>query len=47
MDKIQSPSLGTGKNRNPYQPKNSGFDPKAFMREQTKLRQGLQMLKVN
>ena len=33
MDKIQSPSLGTGKNRNPYQPKNSGFDPKAFMRE--------------
>tara|TARA_R100001594_G_scaffold33371_1_gene61913 strand:- start:16125 stop:17114 length:990 start_codon:yes stop_codon:yes gene_type:complete len=33
MDKIQSPSLGSGKNRNPYQPKNSGFDPKAFMRE--------------
>tara|TARA_R100000808_G_C2128281_1_gene138030 strand:- start:325 stop:1308 length:984 start_codon:yes stop_codon:yes gene_type:complete len=33
MDKIQSPSLNTGKNRSPYQPKSSGFDPKAFMSE--------------
>ena len=33
MDKIQSPSLNTGKSRNPYQPKSSGFDPKAFMSE--------------
>jgi len=33
MDKIQSPSLNSGKNRNPYQPKGKGFDPKAFMSE--------------
>lgn len=33
MDKIQSPSLNTGKSRNPYQPKGAGFDPKAFMSE--------------
>jgi len=33
MDKIQSPSLNSGKNRNPYQPKGKGFDPSAFMSE--------------
>jgi hypothetical protein len=33
MDKIQSPSLSSGKNRNPYQPKGKGFDPSAFMSE--------------
>ena len=33
MDKIQSPSLNTGRSRNTYQPKSKGFDPKAFMSE--------------
>ena len=33
MDKIQSPNLNNGKNRNPYQPKGDAFDPKAFMSE--------------
>jgi len=33
MDKIQSPSLNSGKNHNPYQPKGTAFDPKTFMSE--------------
>ena len=33
MDKIQSPSLSSGKSRNPYQPKGNAFDPKTFMNE--------------
>ena len=33
MDKIQSPSLSSGKSRNPYQPKGNAFDPKTFMSE--------------
>ena len=33
MDKIQSPSLNTGRSRNTYQPKSKGFDPSAFMSE--------------